>query len=176
MPGATMTSPRPSLPVGTNTEANSHHQTRAHAFGQANSARVRPAAPQPPLPAQPIHLPRPSTPVLTQPLTLPNTPLGAKVGACTTPRRPARHKSIAQNGARALHSPGAARHKANGLEQPAHAGTSTAVQFNKVYPAPGMSTRRFEYRAAPDKRSSLAIRCHSISPSSLVSSDQSRPS
>ena len=45
--------------------------------------------------------------------------------------------------------------KNNGLEQPAHASTSAAVQSNVVYPAPGMSTRRFEYRAAPDKRSSL---------------------
>ena len=47
--------------------------------------------------------------------------------------------------------------KNNGLEQPAHASTSAAVQSNVVYPAPGMSTRRFEYRAAPDKRSLLAV-------------------
>lgn len=34
-----------------------------------------------------------------------------------------------------------------------HAATSVAVQFNEVYPASDMSRGRFEYRAAPDKRS-----------------------
>ena len=46
--------------------------------------------------------------------------------------------------------------KNNGLYQPAHAGASAAVQFNQIYPAPDRSNRSFEYRAAPDKRSSLA--------------------
>ena len=65
------------------------------------------------------------------------------------------NKTVARNSDGDLHSPGAHGTKNNGLYQPAQAGASAAVQFNKVYPAPDMSNCSIEYRAAPDKRSSF---------------------